>query len=45
MSDPSDDIEDETTPGYKAPEKVDMETMKNKDADDEALNRWKVNCD
>eukprot|EP00040_Diaphanoeca_grandis_P038304 m.256252 g.256252 ORF g.256252 m.256252 type:complete len:190 (+) comp34197_c0_seq1:106-675(+) len=36
------DFEVEETPGYKAPAKVGLEEMKNKDADDEALNRWKA---
>lgn len=37
-----DDIEVEETPGYKAPAKVDLATMQNLDADDDALNRWKA---
>lgn len=37
-----DDFDVETTPGYKAPAKVDLETLQNLDADDEALNRWKA---
>jgi hypothetical protein len=32
----------ETTPGYKAPAQVDLETLQNLDKDDEALNRWKA---
>eukprot|EP00056_Hartaetosiga_gracilis_P021611 m.25121 g.25121 ORF g.25121 m.25121 type:complete len:188 (+) comp9175_c0_seq1:225-788(+) len=36
------DIEVEETPGYQAPKKVDLETLKNLDADDEALQRWKA---
>ena len=32
----------EETPGYKAPAKAGLEEMQNKDADDEALNRWKA---
>ena len=31
----------ENTPGYKPPAKVDLETLKNLDAGDESLNRWK----
>lgn len=33
---------DEETPGYKAPAKVDLETLQNLDKEDEALNRWKA---
>jgi Rho GDP-dissociation inhibitor len=32
----------ETTPGYKAPNKVDLETLKKLDADDESLAKWKA---
>ena len=32
----------EGTPGYVPPAKVGLEEMKSKDADDEALNRWKA---
>ncbi len=32
----------ENTPGYKAPAKVDLETLKNLDADDESLKKWKA---
>ncbi|EDQ89703.1 uncharacterized protein MONBRDRAFT_32357 [Monosiga brevicollis MX1] len=32
----------ETTPGYKAPAQVDLNTLQNLDKDDEALNRWKA---
>eukprot|EP00127_Corallochytrium_limacisporum_P006346 Clim_evm57s225 gene=Clim_evmTU57s225 len=32
----------EETPGYVAPKKVDLDTLKNLDADDEALNKWKA---
>lgn len=32
----------DATPGYKAPAKVDIDTLKNLDAEDEALNRWKA---
>jgi Rho GDP-dissociation inhibitor len=42
MASAADDIEVEETPGYKAPAKVDLQTMQNLDADDEALNRWKA---
>ena len=41
MADHDDDAV-EGTPGYVAPAKVGLEEMKNKDADDEALNRWKA---
>ena len=37
---PVEDGEDET-PGYKAPAKVDLKTLTEKDADDEALVRYK----
>eukprot|EP00055_Hartaetosiga_balthica_P008914 m.34354 g.34354 ORF g.34354 m.34354 type:complete len:188 (+) comp6525_c0_seq1:539-1102(+) len=37
-----DEIEVEETPGYQAPKKVDLETLKNLDSDDEALQRWKA---
>ena len=33
--------DDEDTPGYKAPAKVDLETLKNMDADDESLVKYK----
>lgn len=36
------DIAPEETPGYQAPKKVDLETLKNLDSEDEALNRWKA---
>lgn len=32
---------DETTPGYKAPAKVDLDTLKQLDADDESLQKYK----
>ena len=38
----SDEIDVEETPGYVAPKKVDLETLKNLDQDDEALQRWKA---
>lgn len=41
MADQDDDAV-EGTPGYVAPAKVGLEEMKSKDADDEALNRWKA---
>eukprot|EP01137_Pigoraptor_chileana_P006758 Opistho-2@51423 len=31
----------EETPGYKAPKQVDLDTLKNLDANDESLNKWK----
>ena len=34
--------EEETTPGYKAPAKVDLETIKKMDADDESLTKYKA---
>ncbi|XP_003390370.1 PREDICTED: rho GDP-dissociation inhibitor 1-like [Amphimedon queenslandica] len=33
--------EDETTPGYKAPKKVDLQTIQQMDADDESLVKYK----
>lgn len=36
------DLDVDETPGYKAPAKVDLDTLKNLDADDDALNRWKA---
>ena len=42
MAEGGDDVEVEQTPGYKAPKKVDLETLQNLDKDDEALNRWKA---
>lgn len=36
------DLQNEQTPGYVPPKKVSLDTMKNLDADDEALNRWKA---
>lgn len=42
MAEAADDIDVEQTPGYKAPAKVDLETLQNLDKDDEALNRWKA---
>ena len=33
--------EEETTPGYKPPAKVDLETIKKLDADDESLQKYK----
>lgn len=38
----ADDDHDENTPGYVAPAKATLDELKNKDADDEALNRWKA---
>ncbi|KJE97988.1 rho GDP dissociation inhibitor [Capsaspora owczarzaki ATCC 30864] len=35
------DIEVEETPGYKAPKAVDLDTLKNLDANDESLKKWK----
>jgi Rho GDP-dissociation inhibitor len=32
----------EGTPGYVPPKKVGLDTLKNLDKDDEALNRWKA---
>jgi Rho GDP-dissociation inhibitor len=32
----------EQTPGYVAPKKVALDTLKDLDKDDEALNRWKA---
>ena len=32
----------DSTPGYTAPKKVALDTLKNLDKDDEALNRWKA---
>eukprot|EP01136_Pigoraptor_vietnamica_P016994 Opistho-1_new@61557 len=32
----------EETPGYKAPKQVDLDTLKNLDANDESLNKWKA---
>ena len=37
------DDDDETTPGYKAPAKVDLKTIQNLDADDESLAKYKAN--
>jgi len=36
-----DDDEDEVTPGYKAPKKVDLATIQALDADDESLVKYK----
>ena len=36
------EFEVETTPGYQAPKKVDLDTLQELDKDDEALNRWKA---
>ena len=33
--------DDETTPGYKAPKKVDLQTIQQMDADDESLVKYK----
>jgi len=33
--------EDEDTPGYKAPKKVDLKTLQDLDADDESLVKYK----
>ncbi len=41
MASQADDDLVETTPGYKAPAKVDLNTLKNLDADDESLKKWK----
>ena len=38
---PSQDDEEEETPGYKAPAKVDLATIQQLDADDEALVKYK----
>ena len=38
---PKDDEEEEITPGYKAPKKVDLQTIQNLDADDESLVKYK----
>lgn len=37
-----DDNDDEVTPGYKAPKKVDLKTLTDLDADDEALVKYKA---
>eukprot|EP01147_Barroeca_monosierra_P002779 gene2779-8138_t len=37
-----DDVPVEMTPGYQPPKKVDLDTLKELDKDDEALNRWKA---
>eukprot|EP00043_Microstomoeca_roanoka_P012387 m.119788 g.119788 ORF g.119788 m.119788 type:complete len:190 (-) comp15480_c0_seq1:190-759(-) len=37
-----DDLQIDTTPGYTAPKKVDLNTLQELDKDDEALNRWKA---
>ena len=34
--------DDETTPGYKAPKKVDLKTLQELDADDESLVKYKA---
>lgn len=38
-----DELAPEDTPGYQAPKKVDLDTLKNLDANDESLNKWKAN--
>ena len=35
--------DDEVTPGYKAPKKVDLKTIAQLDADDESLVKYKAN--
>ena len=35
------DDEDDVTPGYKAPAKVDLQTIKDLDKDDESLQKYK----
>ena len=37
-----DDEEDELTPGYTAPKKVDLKTLQELDADDESLVKYKA---
>lgn len=37
-----DEFETGDNTGYKPPKQATLEEMKNKDADDEALNRWKA---
>merc|ERR1712087_992814 len=41
MAGEQDDFEDDQPTNYKAPEKVATEELLNKDADDEALMKWK----
>jgi Rho GDP-dissociation inhibitor len=38
----ADDEEDELTPGYTAPKKVDLKTLQELDADDESLVKYKA---
>ena len=38
---PEGDDDDEITPGYKTPAKVDLKTIENLDADDESLVKYK----
>lgn len=40
--DPQDDDDDEVTPGYSAPKKVDLKTLQELDADDESLVKYKA---
>jgi len=39
---PDEEVDEVVDTGYKAPEKKSVDEMKNLDADDEALNRWKA---
>ena len=42
MAEKEEDVDDTQTPGYVAPEKVALSALKDLDADDEALVRWKA---